>query len=126
MTCTVDSNNSDCKGISINPLQCGVEILATIQTKVCNHGFMKSISIQYVGKFRNQTKISNIPGIAHLISPIQCQTNNRTFMFDSCKAEHIWGYIGVGKVQFKCYDFKYFFARTKAQIAQFKINPEVR
>ena len=34
MTCTVDSNNYDCKGISINPLQCGIEILAKIQTKV--------------------------------------------------------------------------------------------
>ena len=72
MTCNVDSYNSNCKGISINLLQYGVEILATIQTKVCNHGFMKSISIQYEGKFRNQTKISNIPGIDHGISPRQC------------------------------------------------------
>jgi len=126
MTCTLDSNNSDCKGISINPLQCGVEILATIQTKVCNNDFMKSIPIQYVGKFRNQTKISNLPGIDHVISPRQCQTNNRTFIFDSCKAERIWGSISVWEMQSECYDFKYFFVKTKAQITQFQINPEVR
>ena len=126
MTCTVDSNNSDCKGISIDPLQCSVEILATIQTKVCNHGFMKSISIQYVGKFRNQTKISKILGIDHVISPRQCQINNMTFIFDSCKAEYIWGSIGVWEMQSEFYDFNYFFVKNKAQIAPFKINYEVR
>ena len=29
-------------------------------------------------------------------------------------------------MQSECYDFKYFFVKTKAQITQFQINPEVR